>query len=119
MEKRDGKRDGTRESKVVNGDVSKVGTPKSRIARVPENRPDWFGPDWDRPILIRVFDLDARQALCNDLKEIHQRHLLQAAIVREALDCLSAADHESLLEDCKKKRSHIPLMIRPTERESC
>ncbi|XP_010916997.1 uncharacterized protein [Elaeis guineensis] len=57
---------------------------------------------------------DASRALHEHLKNEFQSYMMQAAIFHEALGCLPIPD-ESSAEPGRKKKGHIPLMLRPTE----
>uniref|UniRef100_J3LP99 tRNA pseudouridine synthase n=1 Tax=Oryza brachyantha TaxID=4533 RepID=J3LP99_ORYBR len=57
---------------------------------------------------------DASQALIEHLKDEYHQYMLQAAIFREALSCLTFRERNSF-EPHHKKRNHIPLMSRQTE----
>ncbi|KAJ3673354.1 hypothetical protein LUZ60_006728 [Juncus effusus] len=57
---------------------------------------------------------DANRALIEHLKNEYHKFMLQAAIFHEALDCLCSTE-ESSAETDKKKRGHIPLLLRQTE----
>lgn len=57
---------------------------------------------------------DARIGLHQHLTSELQRYMLKAAIYHEALSCLSDQE-ESLPEPVKKKKGHVPLLLRPTE----
>ncbi|KAG1334491.1 tRNA pseudouridine(38/39) synthase [Cocos nucifera] len=57
---------------------------------------------------------DASRALHKHLKNEFQSYMMQAAIFHEALGCLPIPD-ESSTEPGRKKKGHIPLMLRPTE----
>ncbi|KAF0911832.1 hypothetical protein E2562_012319 [Oryza meyeriana var. granulata] len=59
---------------------------------------------------------DASQALIEHLKDEYHQYMLQATIFREALSCLTFPEPNSC-EPRHKKRNHIPLMSRQTERK--
>ncbi|CDJ26272.1 unnamed protein product [Triticum aestivum] len=59
---------------------------------------------------------DASQALIEHLKDEYHQYMFQAAIFDEALTCLSIPEPNPL-ESPKKKRKHIPLLSRETERK--
>ncbi|XP_072974579.1 uncharacterized protein [Typha angustifolia] len=61
---------------------------------------------------------DASQAVSDHLKKEYHNYMLQAAIFFEALSCLCFPDAENsslVPKPDKKKRGHIPLMLRQTE----
>ncbi|XP_078433973.1 pseudouridine synthase family protein isoform X2 [Wolffia australiana] len=59
---------------------------------------------------------EARKALYHHLKTLLHNYLLQAAIFREALDCLSdPEDNDNSYRYNVKKKNHIPLLLRHTE----
>ncbi|XP_078160449.1 pseudouridine synthase family protein isoform X1 [Carex rostrata] len=57
---------------------------------------------------------DANRALIEHLKNEYHNYMLQAAIFREALDCLCSSEDGSV-EFERKKRGHVPLVLRQTE----
>ncbi|XP_020575454.1 tRNA pseudouridine(38/39) synthase isoform X2 [Phalaenopsis equestris] len=60
---------------------------------------------------------DARRNLQEHFTNELKTHLLQAAIIEEALHCLQTTGvEETTMVHCKKKKGHISLMLRPTER---
>lgn len=70
-------------------------------------------------VLKFICSSDARQALLTHLKKECQSYQLQAAIFLEALRCSGNISHYSQPKHTLKKKesAHIPLILRPTERE--
>ncbi|GJN40769.1 hypothetical protein PR202_gn00067 [Eleusine coracana subsp. coracana] len=65
---------------------------------------------------VLLFLSDANRSLLDHLKDEYHHYMLQAAIFHEALSCLPFPEPNSS-ETLQKKRNHIPLMSRQTERK--